>query len=283
LHIALPTRLTELHELRCANPVHYAVEAASTVPEPTEKQTTPRNPQDDAPAAPPVFNIPLPVVVLLGLLLVIHGVVEYFGNDVKIWSLYALSFIPQRLAGGEIAAPAGSQIWTFLTYALLHGDWFHLFSNCLWLVIFATPVMRRMGAWRSLLLLAVAAVAGAAAMLPLHWGQFLIVVGASAAVSGAMAAAMPIMYAPGFSRQLIDTRQLAVLPLVRLLRDRNAIAFTAVFFLLQLFTGVSQATTGTAFLGEGVIAWEAHLGGFVAGLVGFYVLDRKRPSHATQV
>lgn len=261
--------------MRCANPVRFAVEAASTVPDTIEIETPPRNPQGDAPPVPPIFNVPLPVVVLLAVLVAIHAAIEFLGEDVKIWTLYALSFIPQRLAGGDIPAPAGSQIWTFLTYAFLHSDWFHLLSNCLWLLVFATPVTRRLGAGRTLALLCAAAIAGAAAMLPLHWGQFLIVVGASAAVSGAMAAAMPIMYAPGFGRQMNDLSGIETLRLAALLQNRNAIMFTLVFFALQIFTGVGQATTGTAFLAESVIAWEAHLGGFVAGLLAFYLLDRK--------
>ncbi len=219
------------------------------------------------------------VVALVACLVAIHLLGEVLGEDFEIWTLYALSFIPQRLAGVEIAAPAGSQIWTFLTYALLHGSWLHLLSNSLWLVVFATPVTRRLGTVRALLLLCVSAVAGAFSMLPLHWGDFLIVVGASASVSGAMAAAMPIMYAKGFRGGRTPLEDLVPLGISGLVHNRSAIAFTAVFFLLQLFTGASQATTGTALLTENVIAWEAHLGGFVAGLVAFYFLDRQRPSH----
>lgn len=250
------------------------------MPDASEIENPSRNPQADTAAVPPAFNVPLPVVVLLVMLIAIHGAVTFLGRDVEIWTLYALSFIPQRLSGGEIAAPAGSQIWTFLTYAFLHGSWFHLFSNCLWLLVFATPVTRRLGAARMFFLLAIAAIAGAAAMLPQHWGQFLIVVGASAAVSGAMAAAMPIMYAPGFRRQLNDLSEIQALSPAALLRNGNAIAFTLVFFALQLFTGFGQATTGAAFLNEAVIAWEAHIGGFVAGLLAFYLLDRKPVSNA---
>jgi membrane associated rhomboid family serine protease len=120
-------------------------------------------------------------------------------------------------------------------------------------------------------------------MLPQHWGEFVIMVGASAAVSGAMAAAMPVMYAPGFDRRLSDLSGIATVPPLALARNRNALFFTAVFFALQLLTGAGQATTGTAFLNEAVIAWEAHLGGFVTGLIAFYLLDRRSASQALQV
>jgi membrane associated rhomboid family serine protease len=251
------------------------------VPDTSENENTSRNPQADAAVVPPLLNVPLLVVALIGFLIAIHGIVSWMGEDVQIWTLYALSFIPRRLTESGLAAPAGSQIWAFLTYALLHGSWFHLFSNCLWLVVFATPVVRHLGNVRTLLLLAVSAAAGAAAMLPLHWGDFLIMVGASASVSGAMAAAIPVMYAPGFRRgAAAGSNTVPALRFGELLRNRNALAFTAMFFVLQLLTGAGQATTGAALINEGVIAWEAHLGGFVAGLGLFYLLVRKPASQA---
>jgi membrane associated rhomboid family serine protease len=265
----------------CANPVRIGVEAASIVPDTNEIDDCSRNPQADTAVVPPLLNLPTLVVVLVGLLVAIHAIVGWMGENFEIWTIYAFSFIPQRLSHEAIAAPFGAAVWSFLTYALLHGSWFHLISNCLWLLVFATPVVRHLGTVRALALLTIAAVAGAAAMLPLHWGQFLIVIGASASVSGAMAAAMPVMYAPGFRRTMAeDDGTLRALRPGELLRNRNALVFTAVFFMLQLLTGTSQATTGTAFLNEGLIAWEAHLGGFVAGLLGFYLLVRKSASQA---
>ncbi len=224
-----------------------------------------------------MFNAPFLVVVLAGLLVAIHAATRWLGEDVQIWMLYAFSFIPQRLAEEGVATPVGAQAWSFLTYAFLHGSWLHVISNSLWLVVFATPVVRFLGNLRSLLLMAVSAVAGAAAMLVLYWGQFIILVGASAAVSGAMAAAMPIMYAPGF-RTLALGVPIQALSFGELLSNRNAVIFTALFFALQLLTGASEATTGTAFLAEGVVAWEAHLGGFLAGLAMFYLMARGKAS-----
>jgi membrane associated rhomboid family serine protease len=94
-------------------------------------------------------------------------------------------------------------------------------------------------------------------------------------VSGAMAAAIPIMYAPNFSRGLTDLAEVEVLSPAALMSNGSALSFSAVFFVLQIFTGATQAALGTAYLNESVVAWEAHLGGFVAGLIAFYLLDRK--------
>ncbi len=240
-------------------------------------------PKDEVlPPAQPAFNVPPVVLLVVGVLVAIHVLFWALGESAQVWSLYALSFIPVRLGGGEaIPYPHGAQIWTFFTYALLHQDVYHLGSNSIWLLIFSTPLARRLGAWRYLLLLAGSAAAGAAAMLPLHYGTFLIVIGASASVSATLAAAIPVMFAKGFrmgSSQQMNYEKLRVLSPAELLRNPGALIFAAVFLAMTLLTGASMAMTGTAFLDERNIAWEAHLGGFIAGLVLFYLLDKKQVS-----
>jgi membrane associated rhomboid family serine protease len=123
-----------------------------------------------------------------------------------------------------------------------------------------------------------AAAAGAAVMLFTHWGEFIIVVGASASVSAALAAAIPVIFSPGFrmgASHLVDYERLRVPSPMQLLRNGRALVFAALFLAMTLFTGAAMALTGTAFLEERNIAWEAHLGGFIAGLILFYLLDKK--------
>ena len=55
----------------------------------------------------------------------------------------------------------GADIWTFVTYAFIHGDWTHLGLNGVWLLAFGTPVARRFGMARFLAFFAVTAAAGA--------------------------------------------------------------------------------------------------------------------------
>lgn len=227
----------------------------------------------------PVFRVPDVVLAFVAVLAAIHLALVLGGPEWQVLSLYLFSFIPARL-GGDGAFPhvAGSQVWSFLTYALLHGGWVHLISNSLWLVVFGTIVARRLPAWRFLALSAISAIAGAVAMLIVYWGQDTIVVGASAAVSGLMAAAIPIMYARNIryaDLQSRDLRTLRVLQPGELLRDRRALFFAGVWFFVTLLTGAS-GFLGNSFAEAGRIAWEAHIGGFIAGFAAFYLLDRQR-------
>ena len=225
--------------------------------------------------AGPVFQSPPVVLAVIAGLALIHAVLQYAGEDWQVWSLYAFAFIPERFGGTPFPMIPGSQVWSFLTYAFLHGSWPHLIFNCLWLLIFGTVVARYLGAARFLLLSAISAVAGAFLTLLLHWGENYLMIGASGAVSGLMAAAVPIMYGRG--RLMAgwptgDPLTARALGPAELLRNRNAVIFTLVWLVITLMSGAT-GFTGNSFLVEGGIAWEAHIGGFIAGLAGFYLLQ----------
>ncbi len=228
------------------------------------------------PVKEPFFKAPGIVLAMIAVLIGIHIAIQIAGPNWEVWSLYAFSFIPARITG-SISFPAiyGSQVWSFVTYAFLHGSWGHLFSNAIWLLIFGTVVARRLGNAGFLVLCLFSVVAGAAAMLATHWGDGGTVVGVSGAVSGLMAAAIPLMF--GSKMQVVDSDgsyQIAIKPLkpFEILSNRGAIAFLAVFFAMTLYSGAS-GWTGTSYIENASIAWEAHIGGFIAGLFSFYALD----------
>jgi membrane associated rhomboid family serine protease len=68
------------------------------------------------------------------------------------------------------------------------------------------------------------------------------------------------------------------LPPSALFRNRGAVMFGLLFVAITALTAGSMAFTGTAFLEETSVAWEAHLGGFIAGFVLFYLLDKSKGS-----
>jgi len=228
-------------------------------------------------AREPLFRAPKVVLILIAILVGVHVLFLLAGEDWQVWSLYAFSFIPARISGGApFPAIWGSQVWSFVTYALLHADMMHLFFNSLWLLVFGSVVARRLGPLKFLVLACVSTIMGAVATLLTHWGEVAIVIGASGAVSGLMAAAIPLMYGAGL--RLGDTYRMdiaTVRPLrpLEILTNRRAFIFTLIWMAVTLFSGAS-GWTGASFIEDGRIAWEAHIGGFVAGLIALYWLDR---------
>jgi membrane associated rhomboid family serine protease len=222
----------------------------------------------------PILNVPWPAMLLVLIFLAIHALRSLAGEDFYLWSEAVFAFVPAQLTGTWRPSLPGAQAWSFLSYAFIHGDWLHLLFNSLWLVVFGSVVARRLGPSRFFLHAAFAAVVGALATLALHWGETIFMIGASGAVSGQLAAAIPLMYGDGLSPSTAmrsDMSHIKPLGPRALLRNSRALVFIAIWFAITLLTGV----TGMVTPGETqAIAWEAHIGGFIGGLAAFYLLDR---------
>jgi membrane associated rhomboid family serine protease len=241
----------------------------------------------ELPPAEPMFRVPTPVLAVVLLLVAVHFAVPTLfrvltGVNWEDWSIYALAFIPVRLSTAvAIPQPAGAAYFSMLTYGLLHAGFMHLAANCLWLIVFGTPVARFLGGPRFFALAVLATIGGALATLAVHWSEMVILVGASGGVSGMLAAAIPIMYASGSSKFFQNsgpTSGFALLPFRELLTNYRALWFMSVWLAFTFFTGAAQLLLPTAFLGESLTAWETHLGGFLAGLIGIYCLAPGRVS-----
>lgn len=234
--------------------------------------------QATPPRKSPIFKSPPAVLGLVAVLVAVHAVLFYAGEKWQNWAYYGFAFSPARYGNDALVTLPGAPIFTFVSYAFLHGSWGHLLANSIWLLVFGTVTARYLGAWKFLALAGLSALAGALATLAVHWGEAVTMIGASGAVCGMMTAAVPIMY--GRRRFLAqgdvgDPAGAMPLTFGELVRNRGAIIFMAVLLVLTLFSGAS-GFTGTSFMSQGSIAWEAHLGGFVGGLAGFYALARNR-------
>ncbi len=186
----------------------------------------------------------------------------------------------QAQLGRYILTSAGLEPWTVLTYGLLHADWAHVGLNSLWLLAFGSPVARRLGTRRFSIFLALATVAGAAAHYAAHPVALVPVIGASAAVSGCMGAALRFMFQPQVPLSAIisldgregDAVHQPLQPLVGLVRDRRATAFLIVWFATKMLFGFGIVALGTA---DTAVAWQAHIGGFLFGLLALPLFDRR--------
>jgi len=227
----------------------------------------------------PIFNIPAVLLATLAVLALIHlGRTLLLSQPENVEFLLRFAFIPARydsnlLPGAEWPGGLGADIWTFVTYALIHGDWMHLGFNSIWLVAFGTPLARRFGALRFLAFFAATAATGALAHLVTHFGQMVPMVGASASISGAMAAAMRFAFQRGGPLRFggsEESYKVPALPLTETLRDPRILAFIAVWFGLNLLFGMgSISITGD----DQTVAWQAHVGGFLGGLLLFGLFD----------
>jgi len=228
-----------------------------------------------------MFNVPAIILMTVAAIGLVHAVFVLFLTDRETTSaLVVLAFIPARYDWSVLGAEPwwigwGAAVWTFVTYAFIHGNLNHLFFNMVWLLAFGTPVARRFGSSRFVAFFLATAAAGAAVHLATNFGARAPMIGASAAISGAMAAAMRFAFQRGGPLGALgggdpESYRVPAAPLSKILRDPRVLAFLLVWFGVNLLFGIGTISMPGV---EESVAWEAHIGGFLAGLFGFALFD----------
>ena len=232
------------------------------------------------PEAPrePILTLPRALTAYVLLIAFIHLRV-LLPPDLENWTIDAFAFIPKRYDSTRLAiffpGGTGAKIWTFVTYSLLHANLSHIGFNVLWLLPFGSALARRFGAIRFFAFMAVTAAAGALAHLLTHEHAVAPMIGASASVSGAMAAAIRFAFVQGsflsFNRGDAEAAaRVPALSLMRALRNTRVLGFLGVWFAVNIIFGIGSIAIGA----DGTsVAWQAHIGGFFAGLVLFSLFD----------
>lgn len=226
----------------------------------------------------PIFNVPASVIGVLLILVGMHYGLNFVSEETKDWLTAVLAFIPARyghnlllpnIPGGWIAS-----VTSFVTHMLLHVDTPHLLINGFSLLAFGGAVAKRIGHVRFLLFLGVTGIAGALAYLALNWGKAAIVVGASGAVSGLMAGAFRFFFAAletvGLQGLRDNPSAVPLMSIAGMFRNRPSLIAIVVWMVANFLMGLG----GSIITDGGGIAWEAHLGGFGAGLLLFGWFDR---------
>jgi membrane associated rhomboid family serine protease len=216
------------------------------------------------PARQPALRAPAVVLWLIALLLAAHAGRMALAPDVSDALVGTYAFIPVRYV---LSGSFWDQAIPFLSYMALHGDWPHVLINCLWLLAFGPIVARRFGTPLFLLFFLMCGLGAILAHLALNWGDANPVVGASGAISGLMAAGLRLL--PGMFPWATpgETRMAPIL-------SRQILTFSASWAVLNIVLGL----VGGQFLGsEGAIAWQAHLGGYLAGMLLSGPFDSLRP------
>ena len=202
-------------------------------------------PDSAPPRREPVFQSPWPVLALIGFILASFLVQSWLGLDA---TANAWGFSPAALDRGRVL--------TLVTAIFLHGGWAHVLVNSAFILAFGSPVAARMGTgWAGALaffgFFLVCGILGNLTFAALHPHAAALLVGASGAGSGLMAAASRLLtrgpgLAPFFSQPVIVM----------------ALAFL-VANLIIAFVGWAPGA------GDAQVAWEAHLGGYAGGLLLF--------------
>ncbi|MCA9694231.1 MAG: rhomboid family intramembrane serine protease [Myxococcales bacterium] len=166
------------------------------------------------------------------------------------------------------------ELWLtpLVTSLFLHGGWSHLLGNMLYLWVFGDGVENRLGHARFLLFFLLCGAAAAQAQVLMAPGSVTPMIGASGAIAGVLGSYLALY--PWASITM-------VLPIffIPYFFDVPALLFVGIWFLHQLLAGAAW-TLSTAAAEAGGVAWWAHVGGFLTGVLLLPLfLDRRHHGH----
>lgn len=203
------------------------------------------------------------VARLVTACVVIHIVVALLPLPVAIELIERFAFIAARYT---VLGAWQFDIVAFLmgpfTHLFLHGGFIHLLLNMAMLLAFGTPIERRLNASSFVFLYVLCGLAGAALYATFHPDTTIPLLGASGAISGMVGAVGRISLSGQAGNGMpFRTRS-------------TALTFVVLWLVFNFVFGV----IGMGLFGmEGDIAWEAHLGGFIAGFALINILGKRSP------
>jgi membrane associated rhomboid family serine protease len=190
--------------------------------------------------------------------------------------IYVFGLVPARFLNPAWAVHVGLDpysYWPFVTMMFLHGGWLHIIGNMWFLALFGDNVEDRMGPVRFLGFYLLCGVAAGFVHVITNPVSTVPALGASGAIAGVMAAYL-VLYP--------RARIVAMFPIViiPIFFEVPAILYIGIWFVMQFFSGTAAIFSGQQAEG---IAWWAHVGGFITGLLSFWMFirrERPRPGFA---
>jgi membrane associated rhomboid family serine protease len=172
------------------------------------------------------------------------------------WGIVPLAYRPGEQAPGDVAA----RLPNFITAMFLHGGLGHLVGNMLFLWIFGDNIEDRLGHFRYLVMYLSCGIAASLAQVAADLDSGVPIIGASGAIGGVMGAYM-LLYPHAHVLTVIF-----IIIIVRLVWI-PAVVYLGLWFAIQLI----EALNAPPGVGAGIAFW-AHVGGFVTGVVWIVVL-----------
>lgn len=187
------------------------------------------------------------------------------GGMMEVTMRYGLvpAALTQYFAGGPV--PASHAVLPLFTSIFLHGGLVHLLGNMWFLWIFGDNVEDRLGHVRFLMFFVLCGVVGNLAHYVFNAGSPIPAIGASGAIAGVLGA-----YLLSYPK----ARILVLIPFLFIyFIELPAVVVLGFWFVLQFFNGAASVVYSQA---TGGVAWWAHIGGFLVGML-IFTLFRPRP------
>ncbi len=194
------------------------------------------------------FTVPKSVVWLLVILGGVQLISEILPPETNAALEYFFSF--RNFQGGIFNI---SRFHGVVTHILIHSGWWHVFANGMWIIVIAPRVFPYLGGPRFFAFFFATGIIGAFVHAVLNWGANELLIGASGSVFGLLGAGAYVLVrgGDGVSRP----------------RGRDIVQYVLFIMIVNV---------GYAILSPGNVSWEAHAGGFLAGLV-LYPFMRQKP------
>lgn len=217
--------------------------------------------------------------IVIRALIIINALVFFCELSLPEGSLeqmfYLFGLVPARFTHPEWAAAVGFPLgnyWPILTHQFLHGGWLHILANMWTLWIFGDNVEDRMGSVRFAIFYLLCGAAAGLTQLWMNPDATVPSVGASGAIAGVLGAYL--LFFP--TARLVVMFPILFFPFFF---EVPAVFYLVIWFFSQLFSGTA-ALTGPQHVGG--IAWWAHVGGFLAGVVLCGLFKRRPAPRALQ-
>jgi membrane associated rhomboid family serine protease len=184
--------------------------------------------------------------------------------------IQAWGVVPREYSAAQDLPPTiPLPFWTtLLTSMFLHGGWMHLGGNMLYLWIFGDNLEKVMGWVRFLSFYLICGLAASFAHIAFGSGSTIPAVGASGAISGVLGGYLLLF--PKNRVRVLTRGGIAHVP---------AVIVLGMWIVIQFVNGLGQIAT-TSETGGGGVAYMAHIGGFVAGLILVKLMATRRPALA---
>ncbi|MFN3308118.1 MAG: rhomboid family intramembrane serine protease [Anaerolineales bacterium] len=191
--------------------------------------------------------------------------------------IYVFGMVPARLPLFEpwrfLFSPLA--VISLFTHMFLHGGWVHFLSNMWILFIFGDNVEDRMGSFRYLVFYLLGGLAAAFTQAFIDPTSKVPAIGASGAIAAVMGA---------YFLLFPNAKVITLIPLffIPYFIEISAFFFLGLWFVTQFFSGVASLLSPTQ-MSMGGIAWFAHIGGFLFGLLTVKLFTPRRPAPYVRV